>query len=386
VIKQGLFFLSFVFILSFASTVSAQAILKIFDKEMPQFDALSEEEFLAATNAESETPVGARGLAFDVRIPKDWMKADDVSLGSLIISDKILSNLARYFGPVTTGTRHQMLVQVVGVDHQMTAKQWFVRYILENGYTVEGVTVYDDRRAEGLYIFVEDNISYVVRSVVQINGKNVVFVQHFLPIEEWHDNKVMQAQVLTSFALQRSSDEDIEEMKGFTFLDIATFQYPESWRLKANNIRSVDRMKAEILNLREKTVGLDSVQSLSGRIGFNLISIFATDGIDEEIEKFKLGLAEKDLYVQEDMGDYTDFVFNDPEFVAETYVFKIVDKHRGLQEYEYWITVMGHGDYYYFVTMLTPARENDFLKWSRNTQAYKIVAKKFKPLHKAQKS
>ena len=382
-VKQGLFFLSFVFVLSFAGLAHSQAILKIFDVEMPEIELLPNDEFVAQTYRQTETPVGAKELAFDLRIPKDWTKADDVSLGSLVISDNIRSNLAKYFGPVTTGTRHHMLVQVVGVNHQMTAKQWFVRYILENGYTVEGVTVHDERRAEGLYIFVEDNISYVARSIVQLNGKNVIFVQHFLPIEEWHDNKVMQAQMLNSFKLKRASKTNIEEMKDYTFLDIAKFEYPESWRLKANNIRSVDRMKAEILNLTEKKVGEERVQSLSGRIGLHLISIFATKGIDEEIEEFQLGLSDKELYVQEDMGNYTDFVFEDPEFIAESYVYRVVDKHRGLQDYEYWITVMGHGDYYYFVTMLTPARENDFLKWSRNTQAYKVVAKSFKPVDKA---
>jgi hypothetical protein len=382
VVKQALFFLSFAFVLSFSGAVYSQAILKIFDVEMPEIELLSDDEFVSKTYRQTETPVGAKELAFDVRIPKDWTKADDVSLGSLVISDKILSNLARYFGPVTTGTRHQMLVQVVGVTHQMTAKQWFVRYILENGYTVEGVTVHDERRAEGLYIFVEDNVSYVVRSVVQLNGKNVIFIQHFLPIEEWHDNKVMQAQMLESFKLKRPNNSPIEEMKDYTFLDIAKFEYPESWRLKANNIRSVDRMKAEILNLAEKNVGADNIQSLSGRIGFHLVSIFATKGIDEEIEEFQLGLSDKELYVQEEMGDYTDFVFEDPNFIAESYVYRVVDKHRGIQDYEYWLTVMGHGDYYYFVTMLTPARENDFLKWSRNTQAYKVVAKNFKPVDK----
>lgn len=381
-VKQALFFLSFAFVLSFSGAVYSQAILKIFDVEMPEIELLSDDEFVSKTYRQTETPVGAKELAFDVRIPKDWTKADDVSLGSLVISDKILSNLARYFGPVTTGTRHQMLVQVVGVTHQMTAKQWFVRYILENGYTVEGVTVHDERRAEGLYIFVEDNVSYVVRSVVQLNGKNVIFIQHFLPIEEWHDNKVMQAQMLESFKLKRPNNSPIEEMKDYTFLDIAKFEYPESWRLKANNIRSVDRMKAEILNLAEKNVGADNIQSLSGRIGFHLVSIFATKGIDEEIEEFQLGLSDKELYVQEEMGDYTDFVFEDPNFIAESYVYRVVDKHRGIQDYEYWLTVMGHGDYYYFVTMLTPARENDFLKWSRNTQAYKVVAKNFKPVDK----
>jgi hypothetical protein len=222
----------------------------------------------------------------------------------------------------------------------------------------------------------------VVRSVVQLNGKNVIFIQHFLPIEEWHDNKGMQAQMLESFKLKRPNNSPIEEMKDYTFLDIAKFEYPESWRLKANNIRSVDRMKAEILNLAEKNVGADNIQSLSGRIGFHLVSIFATKGIDEEIEEFQLGLSDKELYVQEEMGDYTDFVFEDPNFIAESYVYRVVDKHRGIQDYEYWLTVMGHGDYYYFVTMLTPARENDFLKWSRNTQAYKVVAKNFKPVDK----
>ncbi len=378
VIRQILFLFLTVILVCGSGAVQAQQILDIFKKDMPKIELLPEEEFVEKTVSQHEMPVGARALSFSIRIPKDWTAADDVSLGSLVISDKIVSNMAKYFGPVSTGVRHRMSVDVIGVTYQMTAKHWFIQYILDNGYSVQGVTVHDDHRVEGLYIFVEDNVSYVVRSVVQLSGKNIVFVQHFLPLEEWHANKVMQAQVLKSFALDTLSTETIEKMKTYNFLDIAEFQYPESWKLKVKAIRSVDRMDAEILNRHEQQYGARSVDLLSGRISFELISIFATQGVDNEIERFKAELTERGLFVQDFMGDYTDFVFEDPDVMAETHVFEMIDKNQGAQEYEFWVTVMAFGDYYYYISLLTPTRESDFLKWSRNTQAYKMTANLFR--------
>ena len=49
-----------------------------------------------------------------------------------------------------------------------------------------------------------------------------------------------------------------------------------------------------------------------------------------------------------------------------------------IKAYEYWITIMAYGDYFYFMTLTTPSRETDFFKWSRNVQTYQTVSRYFK--------
>ena len=115
---------------------ASDELLKVFDKPLPEWELPTKEEFAAQTSLYQEVPVGAREFSYDIRLPKNWSQADDVSLGSLVISQKIFSTLAKYYGPQTLGTRHSMTVQAIGVPYQMTAKHWLVKYLLDKKYNL----------------------------------------------------------------------------------------------------------------------------------------------------------------------------------------------------------------------------------------------------------
>ncbi|MAF97544.1 MAG: hypothetical protein CMH26_02800 [Micavibrio sp.] len=367
--------LAFSFHCCFATVSHAQSILDIFEKPMPKMEGEDYDTFVKNSKFEEEYPVGSRDLSYEVRLPQDWEKAEGVSMSSLVVDDNILSTINKYWGPVSTGTRHYMTVQVVGLKVQMTAKDWFVRYILDNQYTVQGVDVIDDRDAEALYIFVQDNVSYVTRSRVIISGKKVIFVQHYLPIEEWHDNKVAQAHMLKSFQLKYPSEEVVEELLAAQMLDIAEFKYPETWELKPGAMRSVDRVKSQLLNVDKSPTGQ---RILDGQIDLQLVSVFATEGIEEELDNIQDDLVKRGLFIQEEMDDHTQYMFDGTDLVGTTYVYQLADKNMSIKAYEYWITIMAYGDYFYFMTLTTPSRETDFFKWSRNVQTYQTVSRYFK--------
>jgi len=41
---------------------------------------------------------------------------------------------------------------------------------------------------------------------------------------------------------------------------------------------------------------------------------------------------------------------------------------------------MYSGEYYYFVTLLTPSRDEDYYSWARNTQTFRVLVENIQPL------
>ena len=181
--------------------------------------------------------------------------------------------------------------------------------------------------------------------------------------------------MLKSFQLKYPSEEVVEELLAAQMLDIAEFKYPETWELKPGAMRSVDRVKSQLLNVDKSPTGQ---RILDGQIDLQLVSVFATEGIEEELDNIQDDLVKRGLFIQEEMDDHTQYMFDGTDLVGTTYVYQLADKNMSIKAYEYWITIMAYGDYFYFMTLTTPSRETDFFKWSRNVQTYQTVSRYFK--------
>ena len=233
-------------------------------------------------------------------------------------------------------------------------------------------------------MLIEDSISYAVRSIARINGKNVLFAQHFVPIERWHDEKVIQAMMLQSFQAKTKIEADVEKMTQYQFLDLAEFEYPESWVLKSLPIRSIDRMRVELLKTSTLSNEYGKEQKrLDGQIDVALVSIYASDTLEDEVERFRELLAEKDLIMGDVIETRDDFLFGDKYDFVDTQVYRVSGKSERLLEHELWLTIMSRGDYYYFVSLFTPSRDNDYFLWARNTETYKVIVGTIKPMESA---
>ena len=262
----------------------------------------------------------------------------------------------------------------------MTAKQWLIQYLIANGYSTQGFKSWSSNRAEAVYVFAEGDISYVARSLAQINGGKVIFIQHLIPVDFWHDQKSFGQTMLYSFKPIHAIKEFVEEMEEHYFLDLATMTYPESWQLKMPEIRNIEHIKANLLNISEIEDGYKIVKRLEGKISVDMISFYAAESLDNQIEEYKRELVETGLVVGAEIEYSGYFDFDENIEYAETKVFEASDSNNAVIDYEFWMTTMAAGDYYFFVTLLTPARDEDFFKWSRNTQTYKVVSENIKPL------
>jgi hypothetical protein len=380
------YILRFIFIFlicfgGFVSGVHAQEVLDIFKKPMPMYDVPEGDELEKATRYFEEYPVGAKDLSFRLRLPKEWSMADDVSVGSFVIGDSLLTNLAEYISPVDdAGNFHKLKVQAIKVKYQMTAKHWLIQYILDNNYSVQGMEVIDDKHAEALLVYVNKGASYVARVAVHINGSYAILLSHTSPLEFWKNERVMQQVALDSFELIFPSGKTIEKMDLYSFLDLAEFSYPESWIIDTKPIRSADRMNVNVLNISYKKYGEEDISSIEGRIGVYLVSYYSVEDLDKELKDLQNILVRSGLYVQEELGNHNDFIFEDREgAMAQTFVYEVEGKDASVRGYEYWVTIMAHGDNFFITTLLTPTRDDAFFMWSRNTQAYSAISKSFKP-------
>lgn len=340
---------------------------------MPVMESMPKDEFMAQTKLYSEEPAGSPELHFSIRIPTTWQKSEDGGVANFESSENVLGTIAKYFGPPELGFRQRLEFQAVGLPYQMTARQWLVQYILSNGYNVQGFKFHDDRKAEAAFVLIEGDISYVVRGIAQVNGKNMVFAQHFVPLDLWADKKQMGERIMASFQLKNDVREFAENMMTHHFLDLAVMQYPESWELKMPQIRSIDRFRAELFNISEIEDDYKKTKRLDGKIDVEMISIFVADNLEVEIENLKKALSDKGLTIGESIEVNEDFSFHQGIDYAETEVFMASDTQNAMIDYEFWLTTIAAGDYYFFITLLTPARDEDFFKWSRNSQTYKLV-------------
>ncbi len=373
-----------IFVVSFVAvfvpaTQAQNNVQDLINKPMPTFDPMPMEEFEAASIKIEDVPLGDAYLAYEIRLPKTWERSKGQGVSGFSLSKKILADVGRYYGPPVMTSRSSLAIKATERVYQSTAEQWFVNYILENGYTMQGMNIISPERAEGVYIVVDGDVTFVVRSVVITNGKRVIVADYKLPFTEWQNEKALQARVLESFKLKKKDDSLVEEMKQSQFLDIAEMQYPASWQFQTSAVRSIDRLDAELLNVLQRIDGRSKVQVLNGKIDVELISSFIVDDLEKETQDYKQRDEKEGLALGKLIEEPEDIEIDESMEFAYTEVYEAFDANKPNVKYEYWFTIMAAKDYYFFTSLLTPARNQDYANWARNTQSYFLVNRFLKP-------
>lgn len=367
---------SFAFVLSAAD---AQTIVQSLKKPMPEFELMSEEEFNKSSTLYNEVPFDDETLGYTVRLPKNWSKQDNGAVGNFTLSNKILGEFSRYYGPVRMGERSYFSVKAVELEYQLTAEQWLILFMLENSYTIEGMETVNDSRAEVIYVVVERGQTYIAYAAAQLSGSRVIFSQYIMPVEEWGKERASAHRVVKSFDVTNKDAEFIEDMSPYQFLDIAEMKYPDSWELIAKPLRSADRMSVSLLNVIEKN-RFSKQRLLKGKMEVHLASEFIVEDIESDIENFKKEMSVNKLLIQDEIEELEDFVLDENMELIEVKAYDAIDQSQSVLDYEFWLAVMHTGEYYYFLTLLTPSRNADYFNWARNTQTFRVVVENIGPL------
>jgi hypothetical protein len=363
-------FMMFLACAAFTAMPVQNAVAQSFDVNkippMPEFD-MSDADFIAKTKLYEETPYGDKYLSYTLRLPTDWKKLEtEGSSQSIDTSKSLLGEVGKFFGPPSLQARSSFIIQATELGYEITAKNWFLNYVLSRGYTLQGMKVVSDRRIEALYVLVEKDTSYVVRAAGEINGSRMVLAMYYIPEGEWEAQKAVQAKSVASFKFLSPEKAKVESTRTYAFLDLLKFDYPSSWRLQAPNIYSTESMSAKIVNSPDDTV-------LNGQIDVHVVSTELDTTLPEEIKNVQKALNDKGLVIGKLIEQPKDFKSRDHVYFSRIEVYQANDKNKTLVDYEYWIGVLIENRYYYIVTMLTPARQTEFYGWARNSEAFRTV-------------
>lgn len=330
-------------------------------------EPVANDVFESQTHLIRQTPFGDKSLEFSIRLPNEWVSNIKAPI-DMIGKDEgasLMGVVARYVSPAKDYLRSSFSLEAIALNYNVPVKYWFTKYVLSQGYSLEAVTIHSDSKIEAIYVDVDGDNSYVIRVVAFSNGSKMVLARYSIPLKRFEEEKSVQAQVLDSFKLINRQDGGAEDLKTYAFLNESYFDYPETWTLVPTSIRSIDRMRAAL-------VQGDDLNNLNGQVGIFLISSQGSTSLKDEVKLFKDKLDIPDYK----LGKYLEKVkmaySHDMNF-GVTEVYELTPTVSTKLDYELWVSVMSSDDYYYIISLLTPSRDKDFYKWARNVEAYKIV-------------
>lgn len=354
-------------------------------KTIPSYAAeMSDKQFEETTKQIEENPKGDRYLQFTARVPKKWVRIGermDDDTGNLVdkdetedtqLSRRLLGRIVKYYGVENFEASSRFEIQALELDHEITARNWFLSHILSNGYTLQGLKEVNNRRVEALYVLVEKSIPYVVRTAAIINGPRMVLISYYCPEGEWKKERAMQERVINSFTFGTPENTRLEIERTYAFLDLLRFDYPASWRLIAPNISSIEGMNAKLLNTNDSNM-------LLGEINIRVVSTESETSLPQEVGYLKEDIRKIGLEVGDLIETPSKYNFKPHVGFARVEVYQAKADSKRIQDHEYWLAIMSEDRFYYIVSMVTPSRDADFYNWARNTEAFQIVIESMRP-------
>lgn len=345
-------------------------------------DELSWDDFVSQTELLQEPSERDRHLAFEMRLPSGWNRAltsqtglftddtEDSNKVSTASQEQLLGEVVRYLSDHKSYYVSRFHVDATSLQGDVTAKNWFINYILERGYNMIGLNVISEAEVEALYFVVERDVSFVVRTKARINGRRMVLSSYYLPEVRWKEERAFQQHVVNSFQFTNPENVKITTTKNYDYLALVSFDYPAAWKLLPPEDFSVDFMEATVFKTK------DGVNN-SGEINIRVISKLLDTDIKNEIKlllsDLDSGKKLKPVRLMEKIDTFTMKPYIKYSRIDVYSVAPVKGNKTQLSDYEYWLAVMVDDDYYYLVSMLTPERKSDFFTWAKNTEAFEIV-------------
>lgn len=333
---------------------------------------MPEAEFLDKTKKTDETPFGDLYLEYKMRLPRDWTRTVDPPKATpdatmKRMSDRVLGVIGEYISPPTFESRSYISIEALELDHEINARNWFVNFILSEGYAPTAMTEVSEQEVQAIYVDVQGDTSFIVRLKAIVNGPRVVLFRYYMPQENVATERVMQAQVVKSFRLVNPETATIESRKTFAFLDQSFFDYPASWTAESPRLRSIDRMRAQLYTGVRRNAP-------DGQVTIHTISRLLDTTLADEVKAYRQKLKIPGFTLGQ-MIEKIQYSNTDPsmEFSA-TEVYRLEPEDTKMRGYELAISVMKGSEYFYIMTLITHAREEDFYQWARNMRAFRIMA------------
>lgn len=340
----------------------------------------SKADFESKSDLIKVMPLNDKSLSYHVRLPKGWIQlnTDEVDANS---ATGILRQISAYTSPPRIERRSLFRVSIIDLDSLITVDDWFISYMLEMGFSVEGMKIKSQRLMNAQYTVFENGEPYVVRAVVAISGSRIVLAEYLVHDDVYKQEKDEQIWAMTGFALDNPVDVLPISMKTYNFVDIAKFDYPANWVIQAPQITDITRMEASVLNGKSLKQGetVTSNNELLGRIDVSLVSKDQGLTLADEINLLKEGLKNRKYK----LGDYIENVeetkINPLITSSRIDVYQVEGVSKKLAGYEYWVGVLESRTRYYLVRLTTVSRGENFKIWAENVETYKVLLRSLGP-------
>jgi len=339
----------------------------------------SKEDFESKTDLIKVVPLNDKSLAYRVRLPKGWTSIPNDVADSQPATG-ILRQISTYTSPPRIEHRSLFRVSVIDLDSLITVDDWFIGYMLEMGFAIEGMKIKSSRLVVAQYTVFEDGEPYAVRAVITMSGSRIVLAEYLVHQEVYAAERDQQVWAMTGFAIDSPDMKPPIPMKTFNFVDIAKFDYPTNWVIQAPEITDITRMESSVLNAKnQKQTDIINGNELLGRIDVSLISKGQGLTLTDEINLLKESLKNRNYK----LGKYIETVnvdgINPLISSSRVDVYEVEGISKKLVGYEYWVGVLQSKSRYYLVRLTTVSRAENFRVWAENAETYKVLLRSLGP-------
>ncbi len=325
-------------------------------------------------------PLNDNSLSFHIRLPKGWIQLNSDVVDSNSATG-ILRQISAYTSPPRIERRSLFRVSMIDLDSLITVDDWFISYMLEMGFSIEGMKIKSPRLVVAQYTVFEDGEPYTVRAVITTSGSRIVLAEYLVHQDVYEAERDEQIWAMAGFALDNPTNKLPVAMKTFNFVDIAKFDYPYNWVIQAPAITDITRMEASVLN--GKNLKQDELvqpnNELLGRIDVSLVSKDQGLTLADEINFLKEGLKNRKYKLGKYIENVEEKDVNSLITSSRIDVYQVEGVSKKLAGYEYWVGVLESRTRYYLVRLTTVSRAENFRTWAENVETYKVLLRSLGP-------
>lgn len=325
------------------------------------------------------TPLQDKSLSYHVRLPKGWVKLDTDELDP--DSPEILRQVSLYTSPPRIDRGSLFRVNIIDLNSLITAEDWFISYMLEMGFSIEGMKVKSPRLVNAQYTVFEDGEPYTVRAVITMSGARMILAEYLVHADMYKIERDDQVWAMAGFSLDNPVTGLPIVMRTFNFVDIAKFDYPANWMIQAPEITDITRMEASVLKsqISKQTEIATTNNELLGRVDISLVSKDQGLTLGDEINFLKEGLKKRNYQLGKHIENIQEKDLNPLITSSRIDVYEVEGVSNKLAGYEYWVAVLESRSRYYFIRLTTVSRGENFKTWSQNVETYKVLLRSLGP-------
>jgi hypothetical protein len=356
---------------------------------LPEIGSMTLETYVSQSEKISKDFDNDIYLSFEVDLPKNLVERDFSVLKNREAGGRLYGEIYRKDSPALEDVRAYFSVRSFQLSRMISAKNWFVTWVMQNGYTLRGLE--SDKKGdnfEAFYVRLDDlGRTEIVRTKGFLRGPRIIMAEYVLPRLMWPDQKDVQIFAIKSFDLENINDnETAENLMSYVHMESFSMKYPQSWRLESDstdleNQIDISFLTADDLRVVFATIDvtLTADQSLKDPIDRSRYPTNVTQIIKKRkdaviAQEFLIG----DVMERRQYDLSVDFVLQTTEiYPLRRKLTDYVTHRQAPVSREFWITVIKGTEETgknYIVSMIAPSRVGASAKnWAIAAKAYEVM-------------